>query len=255
MFAVVFAFPLSILSDPPAKHPKTGEPLMIDCLRGTPSSLDGKLNDWQLNYMTPAILDTEEQIYAGVAPGAASWDGAKDSSGKIYVMWDDRYVYVAAVMLDDNLSNNKAGGDIWNGDAVEVFFSEPVAAATTGTEHYQYGFNYKGLKWNWCNMEGAGQKEPNYVKTTATETNNGYNIEASIEYSNMKSLTFKAGEVLGFHAVLDDTDAADRELQMTWTSREAHDQTQGFGQVTLSSENAAVNPGGKMALIWGMVKK
>ncbi|MGE5293940.1 MAG: discoidin domain-containing protein, partial [Solirubrobacterales bacterium] len=42
----------------------------------------------------------------------------------------------------------------------------------------------------------------------------------------------------GFHPAVDDTDATDRELQITWTSREAHDQSLGFGYLILSDDPA-----------------
>ena len=74
--------------DPPAEHPKTGEPLVIDCLRGTPK-IDGKLNDWMLDFLTPAVLDTKEQIFAGAAQGAAAWKNPEDSSGEFYLLWDN----------------------------------------------------------------------------------------------------------------------------------------------------------------------
>ncbi len=54
----------------------------------------------------------------------------------------------------------------------------------------------------------------------------------------MSALQFTAGNVIGFHPVIDDTEAADREIQMTWTSREAHDQSLGFGHLILSSDPA-----------------
>ena len=252
---VIFALFLSGLAvavDPPYKHPKTGKPLVIECVKGTPSSIDGNLNDWNLKSMNPAVLDTKEQIF--FLSSAKSWDGPQDSSGDFYLMWDDKNVYVGVVMKDDAIVTNKSGGDIWNADAVEILFSLPQAAATTGTAHYQYGLTAKGQKWNWYNMEGAGQKEPAYVQTASTMTADGYIIEAAIEYSNMKSLTFNAGEVLGFHAVFDDTDATNREMQMTWTGREAHDQTQGFGQFTLASVTTAVDSSGKATLTWGAIK-
>ena len=54
-------FTLLILSlanaDPPAVHPQTGEPLVIDVFRGTPYAIDGDLSDWNLGAMTPAVLD------------------------------------------------------------------------------------------------------------------------------------------------------------------------------------------------------
>jgi hypothetical protein len=59
----------------------------------------------------------------------------------------------------------------------------------------------------------------------------------------MLSLDFTAGNAIGFHPVIDDTDDTDREIQMTWTGREAHDQSLGFGHIILSDVAAGgVNP-------------
>jgi hypothetical protein len=252
VFIVVFALIISSLAladDPPYKHPKTGEPLVIQGLRGTPR-IDGGLSDWQLNYLKPAVLDVKEQVFVG----PELWDGVKDLSGNFYVLWDDKNIYIAAVVKDDKLSMNKDGANIWNADAIEILLSTPVKAATTGTEHYQYGFNSNNQKWNWCNMEGAGNKEPDYLQIASSKTADGYICEASIEYKNMKSLTFKTGNAIAFHPVLDDTDAADRELQMTWTGLEAHNQTMGYGQIILSSQEMSVSSEAKTVLTWGAIK-
>ncbi|MDQ1328256.1 MAG: Carb-bd dom fam9 protein [Candidatus Poribacteria bacterium] len=257
VFIVVFALIISCLAfaeDPPSKHPKTGVSLVVQCLRGTPRAIDGSLNDWQLTFLEPALLDTKEQIFSGVAPGAASWDGVKDLSGNFYLLWDDKNIYIAVVVKDDKLVMNKAGDTIWNADCIEIFFSEPVKNAGAATDHYQYGFNANNQKWNWCNMDGNGAKEPDYLQIASSKTADGYVCEASIEHKNMKSLTFKAGTTLGFHAVIDDTDATDREIQMTWTSLEAHNQTTGFGHAILSAQTMSVNSEAKAVLTWGAIK-
>lgn len=238
----------------PATHPKTGEPLVIDCLRGAPKAIDGSLNDWPLSSLKPAVLDTKEQIFPGVAPGAAAWNGPNDSSGKFYIMWDEKNIYLGVIMKDDKLSMNKAGGDIWNADCIEIFFATTNAVAGHN-EHYQYGFNANNQKWNWCNMDGAGQRDIDYLKVVSSKTGDGYICEVAIEYKNMKSLKFEAGEAIGFHPVFDDSDNGDRKLQMTWTGREAHDQSLGFGQFILSRQTASVGSAGKAVLTWGMIKK
>jgi len=226
------------IADPPAVHPVTGEPLVIDCLRGTPDAIDGDLSDWDLGAMTPAVLDTREQLYSG----QTTWDNPSDSSGEFYLLWDDENIYIAVVMKDDKLSQNKTGGDIWNADAIEIFFATTNAVAGH-EEHYQYGFDFKEQTWNWCNMDGAGQSAIDYLQVASTETPDGYICEAAIEYRRMESLEFEVGNTIGFHPVFDDTDIddGDRELQMTWTSREAHDQSLGYGYLVLS--DAAVTPG------------
>ena len=241
-------------ADPPAKHPKTGDPLVIDCFRGTPK-LDGNLSDWNLNYLTPAVLDTKDQVYAGAAEGQAGWKSVKDCSAKFYVLWDEKYIYIGLDMKDDKLSMNKAGGDIWNADCAEVFFST-TNAVPPHAEHYQYGFNANNAKWNWCNMDGAGSKEPDYMKVTTTKNAEGYVCEVSIEHGQMKSLEFKAGNAIGFHPCVDDADdTPDIKLQITWTGREAHDQSLGFGHIILRNDKAAVDSSGKAAVTWGTIKK
>jgi len=223
-------------ADPPAVHPITGEPLIIDCLRGTPDAIDGDLSDWNLEAMTPAVLDTVEQLYSG----QTDWVNPQDSSGEFYLLWDDENIYMAVVMKDDKLSMQKTGGDIWNADCIEIFFST-LNAVPPHDEHYQYGFNANDQTWNWCNMDGGGQAAIDYLQVASSITADGYLLEASIEYGQMLSLDFSVGNNIGFHPVFDDADNGDRKLQMTWTSREAHDQSLGFGYMFLS--DAAVTPG------------
>jgi hypothetical protein len=222
------------MAAPPAVHPTTGEPLVITCLKGTPEAIDGDLSDWNLDAMTPAVLDAAAQVYTG----QATWSGPADCSGKFYLLWDDKKIYVAVEVKDDKFSNNKTDGNIWNGDCVEVFFGTTNAVAPHA-EHYQYGFTANGQKWNWCNMDSAGQVLPDYVETASKRTPDGYICEASIEYGRMSALSFTAGTTIGFHPCIDDTDATDREGQITWTGREAHDQNLGFGYLILSSDPAS----------------
>jgi len=222
------------IADPPAVHPVTGEELVIDCLRGTPDAIDGDLSDWNLEAMTPAVLDVVEQLHSG----QDSWDGPVDCGGDFYLLWDDENIYIAVVVKDDKLSMNKSGGDIWNADAIEVLFST-LNAVPPHDEHYQYGFNANDQKFNWCNMDGAGNSEPDYLQIASSVTADGYICEASISYGQMPSLDFSVGNTIGFHPVFDDTDNGDRELQMTWTGREAHDQSLGFGHMILSEAEPA----------------
>jgi regulation of enolase protein 1 (concanavalin A-like superfamily) len=220
---------------PAAVHPSTGEPLIVTCLKGTPEVLDGDLSDWNLEAMTPAVLDSASQI----SSGATTWTGPSDLSAKFYTMWDDQKVYIGVIVKDDVISATKTNGDIWNADCVEVFFGTTNTAPTgTHTQHYQFGFNVNQQKWNWCNMDSAGQSLPDYVQVASRRTADGYVCEAAIEYGRILDLTWTPGSILGFHPAMDDTDATDRELQMTWTGREAHDQSLGFGYLILSAEPA-----------------
>jgi hypothetical protein len=187
--------------------------------------------------MTPAVLNVAEQLFSG----QTAWTGPDDCSGQFYLMWDDVNIYIAVVVKDEKLSMNKTDGNIWNADCVEVFFSTTNAVAGHA-EHYQYGFNANNQKWNWCNIDGAGNRVPDYLQIASSSTAGGYICEVSIPYGQMPSLNFSVGNTIGFHPVLDETDDGDRELQMTWTGREAHDQSLGFGHIVLSDEPATPGP-------------
>jgi regulation of enolase protein 1 (concanavalin A-like superfamily) len=221
------------LAAPPAVHPTTGAPLVITCLRGTPDAIDGDLSDWNLDAMTPAVLDAAAQIYTG----GTSWTGVADCSGKFYVQWDDKNVYFGVVVKDDKLSMTKSGVDIWNADCAEVFFST-LNAVAGHAEHYQWGFNANNQKWCWESMDGNGAVDPANLKVVSTKTADGYVCEAALDYTGIRALKIAAGNTIGFHVGIDDTDATDREVQMTWTGREAHDQSLGFGNLIFSSDAA-----------------
>jgi len=220
-------------------HPTTGEPLVIDCLRGTPDAIDGDLSDWNLEAMTPATLDAVEQLNSG----QENWTGPEDCGGEFYLLWDDENIYIAAVVKDDTLSMNKTDASIWNSDCIEVLFSTTDAVAdhswANPTIHYQYGFNANNQKWNWCSMEAGGQIEPDYLQTASSITADGYICEVSIRHSEITSLDFSAGSILGFHPCIDDADvdAGDTEFQMTWTGIAAHDQSLGYEHMILSADS------------------
>jgi len=198
-------------------------------------AIDGDLSDWSLDVMPVARLDVQEQLHSG----QANWTDAEDVSGEFYVLWDDQNVYIAAVVKDEKLSMNKTGGTIWNADCIEVFFST-LNAVSGHAEHYQYGFNAQEQTWLWDDMEGGGQSAVPYLEAAATETLDGYICEVAIPHGEITPLDWSVGSAIGFHPVIDDTDNGDREIQMTWTGREAHDQSLGFGHMILSDQAARI---------------
>ncbi len=221
------------IAAPPAAHPTTGEPLVIDCLRGTPDAIDGDLSDWNLEAMTPAVLDAVEQL----SSGQDIWENVGDCGGAFYMLWDDENIYIAAVVTDEKLSMNKTDGSIWNADCIEVLFST-LNAVAGHDEHYQYGFNANDQTWNWCNMDGPGQSAVDYLQAASSITADGYICEVSIPHSEITPLDWSVGSIIGFHPCIDDTDIdnGDTEYQMSWTGLGAHDQSLGFGHMVLSGD-------------------
>ena len=229
-----------------AVHPKTGQPLVVTCDRGTPT-LDGVLNEWGGDV---AVLDVAEQA------DADTWAGIADCSATFYSMWDDTSIYIGVLVTDDAIFTEQTGGNIWQNDCAEILFGTTNAVGGHD-EHYQYGITPNGITYNWCHMEGDGQREIDYVELATSETGSGYIMECAIPYSNMPSLSFTSGSTIGYNVCVDDSDGPDESpaFQLSWHGLGAHNQSEGFGHLVLTSDPvAAVSPGGKLATSWSVIK-
>ena len=74
-----------------------------------------KLNEWE---GVPAIT-LNSNAYIVIAN--RSWKGPADLSGKIYVMWDEEYLYVACEIEDDVVIQEKEGTYLFQGDCIELY--------------------------------------------------------------------------------------------------------------------------------------
>ncbi len=246
------------------EHPKTGDPLIIECGKtSTPVKVDGKLDEWKR--AVPAVVDVKEQLYS-VFQG--DWKDADDCSGIVYMMYDDNYIYVAGEFKDEKLIAGQSGGNIWMNECLEIFFDPQnieLDAGSAHSVHYQFGFapsgpNDKPQVWNWCNPNGAKQQQDcsSYVKVASVmlEPYTGYTLEGSIEIKELDELEdiIEPGTVIGFHIAIDDADEnTERDLQITWSSFEAHDQLH-FGDLLFTGP-LAVSPRDALTAAWGQIKK
>ena len=246
------------------EHPKTGEPLIIECGKITaPVKIDGKLDEWK--FAEPATVDVKEQLYS-VFQG--DWKDADDCSGVIYMMYDDTYIYVAGEFKDEELIAGQSASNIWQDECLEIFFDPQnveMAKPACCNIHYQFGFapsgpNDKPQVWNWCNPNPAKAQQAcdSYVKLASdiSDPYTGYTLEASIEIAELDDLKdiIAPGTVIGFHIAIDDADEnIERDLQITWSSFEAHDQLH-FGDLIFTGP-LSVSPTSALSVTWGQVKE
>jgi len=253
------AFPASFATGH-QKHPKTGELLIIECGKTTwDVKLDGKLDEWK--FAKPAVVDVKEQLFS-VFQG--DWKDANDCSGAVYMMYDDTYIYVAGEFKDEKLIAQQTGSTIWKDECLEIFFDHQNILIG-GHDHYQFGFaptgpGKKPQVWNWCNPNAAKAQQPcdSYVKLASIllEPYTGYTLEGSIEIAELDELKdiIEPGKVIGYHIAIDDADDnAERDLQITWSSFEAHDQLH-FGDLVFG-EPLAVSPASALTATWGQIKQ
>ncbi len=179
--------------------------------------IDGKLNEWT---KVPFIkLDSKDYLVIA----NRSWDGPKDLSGKIYLMWDEEYLYIACEITDNIILQEKSGATIFQGDAIEIYlrmnFIEDAGKAYYTTDDYQFGFtpgtDAKAPDWHlWNNGKTFGD-----IMLETQRTDTGYTLEIAIPIWEM-DMELEPSLEIGFDVAIDDVDnsgAPDTELQLCWS--------------------------------------
>lgn len=185
--------------------------------------IDAQLDDWPLALSTPLVLGLPEQLIAHHPRG-----GTEDETrAVVYVCWDERAVYLAALVDDDILSSPASGHTVYKNDGLEVYF-DIDHDGDAEIDHYngddfQYGLFWSQgapLVWNWSQFNGVS---PGASIAGATRAG-GYVLEAAIPWSELGA-TPRAGLHLGFNVALTDDDypvseaGFGQERQWSWSRR------------------------------------
>ncbi|MBN3032840.1 MAG: hypothetical protein JW873_01970 [Candidatus Saganbacteria bacterium] len=180
--------------------------------------LDGSLRDF--SGCQPIVMKDASYFKEGL-----TWAGPGDLSGKIYLMYDQDYLYLAAEVTDNlPLANKRERGDIWNGDAIEIVFSTDPGAdqkrQSFSRRDYQVGFgtgdgkSVKPSVWNWQRRRSPAGSEI-FVKRTDKPL--GCILEARLPWCFFGDFVPSSGTRIGFDVALDDADrAGERERQLIW---------------------------------------
>ncbi len=179
--------------------------------------VDGKLNEWE---GVPAIT-LNSNAYIVIAN--RSWKGPADLSGKIYVMWDEEYLYVACEIEDDVVIQEKEGTYLFQGDCIELYvrldYEKNALLNYYTLTDFQFGFT-----------PGTNAGAPDYhiwnnstvledILFEAAKTSTGYIMEVAIPVWEL-GIFLDAGMEIGFDVAIDDVDspgAQDTEQQLCWS--------------------------------------
>ncbi|MBI5078579.1 hypothetical protein HZB08_00965 [Candidatus Saganbacteria bacterium] len=180
--------------------------------------IDGDLNAFRS--AVPIVMEDSSFYKEGL-----NWGGPADLSGKIYLMWDEKNLYLAAQVRDKNpLVNKKEKQDIWSGDAIEIVLSTNPGASPQRDAFergdYQIGFSTgdgkenKPAVWNWQRRRTPAGSEI-FVKKSGKSS--GYILEAKSPWAFLGNFVPSAGTKIGFDVAIDDADATgERERQFVW---------------------------------------
>ncbi|MCU0640696.1 MAG: hypothetical protein MUC35_01260 [Candidatus Margulisbacteria bacterium] len=183
-----------------------------------PVKIDGKLDEWKK--AVPLVLRDAAFFKEGV-----QWGGQADLSGDVYLMWDDKNLYVAAAVTDRlPLVNKKERQDVWNGDGLEFVIST-APGADERRESFERGDYQVGLStgdgrtnkptvWNWQRRRSPAGSE---IAVKKVDKPLGQVIEAKIPWEFFGSFAPQSGTRVGFDVALDDADqTGEREKQFIW---------------------------------------
>ncbi|WP_299253071.1 glycosyl hydrolase family 8, partial [uncultured Cytophaga sp.] len=167
----------------------------------------------------PTIDGIADAIWGGSNTSAflnnligGSISGPADLSANYKAMWDATYFYLLVDVTDDVKTNN-GGTDVYNDDAVEVFFDIGNLKATSfGAKDFQYTF-----RWNDNTVYELNNKT---TGVTFGRVNNpaGYVMEMRFPWATLTGSP-AINQLVGFDVEIDDDDdGGGRDAKISWAA-------------------------------------
>ena len=173
--------------------------------------IDGNLDDWDLS--DPVEIEPSKHLELGEVKGP------EDSSGKVYLRWSKKYLYLAARIRDDSLVMKKNGDKIWRDDCLELFFDpDENELKWESPDDIQLGLSpseweNEGRSWAW--FQGFDPSTRGFVKLRIRRTIQGYDLEAKISWKFLR-LDPHPGLSFGFTPAIHDIDLDGTEGKLNW---------------------------------------
>lgn len=160
--------------------------------------VDANLDDWNLAaYPQPTfLLDPEVSFVRG--PGFK----AEDHQARVYLAYDEKYLYVGADVVDKTIRGSGTGNSIWNNTGIELWLNggdinTPTAVSGGGAyESSDFQLNLavmaggKDTPAVWCFNHGVDDRVS--VQLAVKRTSDGYTLEAAIpkaDFTGLDALT------------------------------------------------------------------
>lgn len=163
--------------------------------------IDGDLRDWKLT--DPIRLKPSEHLELGHI------NGRRDASGRVYLAWTKRHLYLAARIRDDSLIMKRAKDKIWRDDCLELFV-DPAGDGLKWSDpkDVQLGMSpgeweNEGRSWAW--FQGYDPSERKLLKLRILRKVGGYDLEARVAWRLLR-IDPREGVSFGLSPALHDLD-------------------------------------------------
>ena len=214
--------------------------------------VDGKLDEWQRAEIV--AFDELKDVGNGIPK-------ANDFTGQGRVAWsaqDPTRIYFAVEITDDELQDiHPDDSKWWEDDSVEFMFDFDNGMVRESLVQWTLGANGKDLS-------AAASKDN--TEWVLVKTGNDYIYEVAIDptkprgnpqFANPgkgKNFKAKVGLTIGLSFHMNDCEDGSRQHQIGWIPGGAWDGL-AYGDLTFDAEILALEPSGKLAVVWGSLKQ
>lgn len=194
----------------------------IASFAATPPALDGSWRGWNKTHFI--AIDKSSQAHK-LLLGNQPWGGLDDLSARIYVMYDDQYLYVGAEVKDQTVIstwNFPMMSYPWDTDCMEIVL-DTRTGADQGTDPPTPGLfrhlsmpEYRKTEfpkelWRGGGAGGPTLPKPLLVQNAETyyrRTSSGYTMICRYPLTSLKGIIARPGYKIGFDAAVNDNDGS-----------------------------------------------
>jgi hypothetical protein len=152
----------------------------------TPPTIDGDLGEWA------AAQPLSATSTSNILRGAAGWGGADKDAFIGYVMWDERNLYVAALVFDPEHSQPETGPSVWKGDTLWVYLDTNRDRSSVDIKLTLAQTPSGPQIWNW--KASAFVRD---AKLMWKQDSGSYLYEASLPWDALGVTKVEAGKQMG----------------------------------------------------------
>jgi hypothetical protein len=245
-----------------AAEPEDEFGVLYNCNYSTTVKLDGDFAEWPANVAWHKVKHS------------MGWNTPKDDedgSLEFACVADDKYLYVAVKIWDDEKCVDEDKGDsVYKDDSIELYvdgdnsksneYEADCSQITIG--RYNIGEDPEDPMLNGY-RGGSGNGTPanqSGTKAAVVDTNYGWAVEAALPFKTW-NIELADGAAIGFNVQLnDDDDGVDRDHKLSWSEKEreggetAYLNPAVFGELVFIKDLLAVSSEGKLAATWGLIK-
>ncbi|HEX3029946.1 MAG TPA: sugar-binding protein [Clostridia bacterium] len=131
-------------------------------------------------------------------------------------MWDNKYLYLGALVKDNVHSEKHTASDIWNGDSLQFSLDTQrgVKSRSVGIDEFGLALDDSGQlhKWRWIASNGHSEGSVDNISAVVKKNGDNMTYEAAVPWNEILQNGAKPtlNSILGFSLIVNDSDGKSR---------------------------------------------